>query len=140
MSLDINELVRLVKKASVDAVQAGSPMAVCCGGVVSADPLKIRLDQKTVLGQAQLILTSSVRDFTVEMTVDHVTESVSHSHPVEDTYTGGGTALAAEHSHPYTGRKAFRVHLSLRPGEKVILLRCDGGQKYIVLDRWEAKE
>ena len=23
-------------------------------------------------------------------------------------------------------------------GEKVILLRCDGGQKYVVLDRWEA--
>ncbi|MFR8334421.1 MAG: DUF2577 family protein [Oscillospiraceae bacterium] len=23
-------------------------------------------------------------------------------------------------------------------GEKVILVRCDGGQQFVVLDRWEA--
>ncbi|MFG6353668.1 MAG: DUF2577 domain-containing protein, partial [Oscillospiraceae bacterium] len=28
----------------------------------------------------------------------------------------------------------------VKVGERVILLRCDGGQKYIVLDRWEARE
>lgn len=140
MSLDINELVRLVKQAAVDAVWAGSPMAVCYGTVTSSAPLKIQVDQKMILSEAQLILTSSVRDFTVEMTVDHVTESVSHGHPVNDTYTGGGTATPVEHSHPYKGIKSFRVHLSLKTGENVIMLRCDGGQKYIVLDRWEAKE
>lgn len=36
------------------------------------------------------------------------------------------------------GRKSYRVHLALKAGEKVILLRCDGGQKFLVLDRWEA--
>lgn len=140
MSLDINELVRLVKQAAVDAVRASSPMAVCYGTVTSTAPLKIQVDQKNILGEAQLILTNSVRDFTVEMTVDHVTEIVSHGHQVIDTFTGGGTATPVEHSHPYKGRKSFQVHLSLKTGEKVIMLRCDGGQKYIVLDRWEAKE
>ena len=91
-----------------------------------------------MLSETQLILTNAVRDFTVEMTVDHVTESISHGHPVVDTYTGGGSATAVEHSHPYKGRKSFRVHLGLKKDEKVTLLRCDGGQQYIVLDRWEA--
>lgn len=140
MSLEINELVRLVKQAAVDAVRADAPVAICYGTVIGTAPLKIQVDQKKILGEAQLILTNNVRDFTVEMTVDHVTEIVSHGHPVNDTYTGGGTAEPVEHLHPYKGRKAFRIHLSLQTGEKVILLRCDGGQRYVVLDRWEAKE
>ena len=56
MSLDINELVRLVKQAAVEAVRAGAPMAVCYGTVLSPSPLKIQVDQKKILGEAQLIL------------------------------------------------------------------------------------
>lgn len=137
MSLDINRLVRLVKQAAVEAVQASAPMSVCFGTVTSAFPLEITVDQKKILTDAQLILTNAVQDFTVEMTMDHVTEVVSHGHTVVDTYTGGGSAAAVEHSHPYKGRKSFQVHLGLKAGEKVTLIRCDGGQKYIVLDRLE---
>ena len=114
-------------------------MAVSFGTVISTSPLKIQVDQKKTLGSAQLILTSNVRDFTVEMTVDHKTEITSHGHPVSDTYTGGGTATPVDHDHAYKGRKTFRVHLGLKQGEKVILVRCDGGQKFLVLDRWEAQ-
>ena len=95
LSLDINELVRAVKQAAVEAVKADGPMAVSFGTVTSASPLKIQVDQKKTLTEAQLILT-------------------------------------------YKGRKTFKVHLALKAGEKVILISCDGGQKYIVLDRWEA--
>ena len=110
MSLDINELVRAVKQAAVEAVKADGPMAV-------------------TLTEAQLILTNNVRDFNVDMTVDHQTESQSG---------GSGEAAFAAHQHAYKGRKTFKVHLALKAGEKVILISCDGGQKYIVLDRWEA--
>ncbi len=129
MSLDANELVRLVKRAAVEAIQAGNPMGVCFGTVTSASPLKITVDQKKILTDAQLILTNNVRDYSVEMTVDHQTGSTSG---------GSGDASFASHRHAYSGRKKFTVHLGLKAGEKVILLRCDGGQKFIVLDRWEA--
>lgn len=138
MSLDLNALVRAVKKAAVEAVRAENPMGVCHGTVTGLSPLEITTDQKLILGEKQLILTNAVRDYTVEMTVDHVTEVISHGHSVTDTYTGGGTAQPVDHSHPYKGRKSFRVHLGLKMGEKVILVRCDGGQKFVVLDRWEA--
>ena len=65
MSLDINELVRLVKQAAVEAVRADAPMAVCYGTVLSTTPLKIQVDQKKILGTAQLILTDAVRDYNV---------------------------------------------------------------------------
>lgn len=138
MSLDLNALVRAVKKAAVEAVRAENPMGVCHGTVTGISPLEITTDQKLILGEKQLILTNAVRDYTVEMTVDHVTEVISHGHSVTDTYTGGGTAQPVEHSHPYKGRKSFRVHLGLKMGEKVIMVRCDGGQQFVVLDRWEA--
>lgn len=129
LSLDINELVRAVKQAAVEAVKADGPMAVSFGTVTSASPLKIQVDQKKTLTEAQLILTNNVRDFNVDMTVDHQTESESG---------GSGAAAFAAHQHAYKGRKTFKVHLALKAGEKVILISCDGGQKYIVLDRWEA--
>lgn len=138
MSLDLNALVRAVKKAAVEAVRAENPMGVCHGTVTGISPLEITTDQKLILGEKQLILTNAVRDYTVEMTVDHVTEVISHGHSVTDTYTGGGTAQPVDHSHPYKGRKSFRVHLGLKMGEKVIMVRCDGGQQFVVLDRWEA--
>ena len=35
----------------------------------------------------------------------------------------------------YKGRKKIMMHYSLRKGEKVVLIRQDGGQLYYILDR-----
>ena len=86
MSLDINELVRAVKQAAVEAVKADGPMAVSFGTVTSASPLKIQVDQKKTLTEAQLILTNNVRDFNVDMTVDHQTEIQSGGKPLRCTW------------------------------------------------------
>lgn len=152
MSLDTNELVRLIKRAAVEAVNAHDPMALKIGEVVSANPLKISINQKITLPASQLILTNAVRDYTVYMTVDHTTGSalgsvdLTHKHSYSGTTsgsesysgnTGNGGAKDLTHSHTYKGRKKFTVHLGLAVGEKVLLLRCDGGQKFIVLDRVE---
>ena len=53
LSLDINELVRLVKRAAVEAVQAGAPMSGGYGYVTSTSPLEITVDQKKILTEAQ---------------------------------------------------------------------------------------
>ena len=49
---------------------------------------------------------------------------------------GGGYAEFASHNHDYTGRKSYLVHNQLVVGDKVILLRESGGQRYIALDRY----
>lgn len=134
MSLEINALVRAVKQASVEAVNAGNPMSVCFGTVTSVSPLSIMVDQKKTLTDAQLILTDNVRDFNVYMT------TMDAYHETEEVSGGSGEAAYAAHRHRYQGKKKWKVHNALESGEKVILLRCDGGQKYIVLDRWEARE
>lgn len=140
MSLDINELVRLVKQAAVEAVRADAPMAICYGNVTSTAPLKIQVDQKKILGEAQLILTDNVRDFNVVLSTIEGEGKSQGPHYTENESGGSGYALFESHRHKYQGRKKWRVHNALKVGEKVILLRCDGGQKYVVLDRWEARE
>ncbi len=129
MSADINAFLGNVKRAAVEAVAAGSPMSFLLGKVTSVSPLKVQIDQKLELIEAQLILTNAVRDYTVNMTVNHETEAAAG---------GSGDAAFASHKHSYTGKKAYTVHLGLKPGEQVLLLRTDGGQKFIILDRLEA--
>ncbi len=153
MSLDANTMVKAVKRAAIDAVNAQKPMGMCLGEVVSTAPLQIRVDQKMTLTKAQLILTGAVCDHTVEMTVDHTTGAalenadIAHRHMYSGTTEESGDSFSGvteragagdlSHTHPYAGRKTFTVHNGLQVGEAVLLLRCDGGQKFIVLDRTE---
>lgn len=125
----MNGFLENVKRAAVEAVNAAKPFAFVLGKVTGTSPLKVQVDQKLELTAAQLILTNAVRDFTVNMTVNHETENTSG---------GSGDASFASHKHAYTGTKSYRVHLALKTGEQVLLLRADGGQKFIILDRVEA--
>ena len=153
LSLDAQRFIMMIKQAAVEAVNAGEPMALKIGEVVSTAPLKISLNQKITIPASQLLLTNAVRDYTVYETVDHTTGtalggvSLTHKHAYSGTTSGDDTCSGTTenaggvnlgHSHSYTGRKKFTVHLGLKTGEKVLLLRCDGGQKFIVLDRLEA--
>lgn len=129
MSLDMTAFLGDVKRAAVEAVAADKPFAFVLGKVTSASPLKVQVDQKLELTAPQLILTNAVRDYSVRMTVDHETENTSG---------GSGYDSFASHKHAYKGTKIYRVHLALKAGEQVIMLRADGGQKFIILDRVEA--
>jgi len=97
-----------VKRAAVEAVRAEKPVGMLYGTVIGVNPLNVRVDQKLVLTQGQLILTNSVR---------------THKVTVTDAY---GSC------------ECFTVGDALSKGQTVILLRADGGQKYIILDRVEA--
>lgn len=127
--------LELVKKAAVEAVEAGKPVSFLFGEVISASPLKIQVDQKSIYTEKMLVLTRNVTDYEVDMTVSHQTVVISHGHPVTDTYTGGGTAEEINHNHPIKGRKKYKVHNALVVGDKVLLGRIQGGKKFVVLDR-----
>ena len=152
MSPDINGFLNNVKRAAVEAVEAKKPFALVFGEVISVSPLMVGIDQKLKLTEAQLILTSAVRDFTIFMTVSHETQNAlgSHSHSYSGKtetagreshshgYSGETEKEDLTHSHSYEGKKEYFVHNGLKAGERVLLLRANGGQKYIILDRVEA--
>lgn len=124
--LDGTDLLNTVKKAAMDAVNAGQPSDFCFGKVTSVNPLKILVEQKMTLGSAQLILTRNVTDFKTKITIDWATEAKSG---------GSGDSSFASHNHSVSGTKEMTVHNALQIGDEVILLKKKGGQKYLILDR-----
>jgi uncharacterized membrane-anchored protein len=127
-------LIESIKKAALDAVEASKPCVIVFGKVTSTSPLKINVEQKMTLTDAQLILTRNVTDFKTNITVDHYTEDNTHSH----SYTDDGSSSTTgnnTHKHQIKGKKEITVHNSLVVGDMVLLLRMQGGQKYIVWDR-----
>ena len=104
MLADCTELVKMLKQTALDAVDAKKPAAVYYGTVLSAAPLKIDVEQKMTLSQAQLVLTRAVVDHYVDIEVKHETEDEE-----------GGTGAEA--------------------GERVIIIRFQEGQKFLVVDR-----
>lgn len=158
---DYTELLQVMKRAALEAVAAGQPVALCYGTVRSVEPLQIMADQKLPLEAEQLELTGAVQDRFVDIEIKAYTENDSfmngsHTHGITDTYTGGGDQresserslrsesdssdngnLDTTHKHAIKGRKRLKLCNGLQVGEKVLLLRWQGGQKYLVLDRLE---
>lgn len=99
------DLVKVIKKAALDAVESNKPVNVVFGAVTSASPLKIRVDHKIVLTSAQLVLSRNVTDYDTSIIIEDGEE------------------------------KKVTIHNKLKKGEEVILIRQQSGQKYIVLDR-----
>ena len=105
--------VEVVKKAAVEAVEAGKPVNLLFGEVISASPLKIQVDQKAIYTEKMLVLTRNVTDFEVDMTVSHRTVVISHGHPVVDTYTGGGSATPVDTTTPSRAERNSRFTMPL---------------------------
>lgn len=100
------DLLNVMKQAGANATKADNPVNVCFGKVTSTTPLNVLVEQKITLGTAQLILTRNVTDYDVNVTMDDAEE-----------------------------KQKMTIHNALLVGDKVILLRVQGGQKYVVMDR-----
>lgn len=114
------QLLKLMKKAGVEAVDTTSPMKTLIGTVTSISPLEITIDQRLCIPADFLFLTDNVIDKEVEVTVN------------DEVDQGGELDL---HKHSYVGNKKHIHHNGLKIGEKVLLLRIQGGQQFIVLNR-----
>lgn len=140
---DANELVKAMKRAALDAMEASKPVNVYFGQVVSASPLQINVEQKMILGKAQLILSRNVTDFKTMVTVQWETEKEqqTHTHKVEGSDSEGDSinitskTQSAKHTHDIVGKKEITIHNALEVGDEVILIRQQEGQKYVVIDR-----
>ena len=127
MDSEYMKMVNTIKEIANTVIENGEPMEVIVGEVVGVSPLAIKIDPNLTIPEENIILTKNTCEWTAEMSVDHVTENRAG---------GGGYAEYASHNHDYTGRKKFLVHNQLVMGDKVIMLKETGGQRYIALDRW----
>lgn len=115
------DLVETIKKAALAAIEASNPVAVTFGVVLEVKPLKISVEQKITLEEQQLILTQAVVKTKISFSTTFLTEK----------------ALSSDlaHFHGYSGTMEASIDTNLKKGDKVVLLRMQGGQKFVVLDR-----
>ena len=130
---DANGLVEAMKRAARDEREASKPVNVYFGEVVSKSPLRINVEQKMVLGEQQLVLARNVTDYMTTVTVQWITGTGVRP-------SNGGTAVPPPHVHGVAGTQSLTVHNALEVGDEVILIRQQGGQKFIVVDRIGGKE
>ena len=130
---DANGLVEAMKRAARDEREASKPVNVYFGEVVSKSPLRINVEQKMVLGEQQLVLARNVTDYMTTVTVKWITGTGVLP-------SNGGTAVPPPHVHGVAGTQSLTVHNALEVGDEVILIRQQGGQKFIVVDRIGGKE
>lgn len=106
-----------IKKIALEAVAESKPVNITYGIVKTINPLSIEVENLRVLPAEFFILSRNVTNYTTTMTINWNTED------------------AQGHNHSVTGSKTVTINNALKVGEKVILIRFQGGQDYLVLDR-----
>ena len=130
--LNSSDFVKIIKKSAIEAVKNSKPADIFYGTVQSISPLTIFIDQKLILSEKFLIIPESLTDYETEISFDD--PSVKQ---VFTTWDMGETSESTPSKISFKEKIKHKitVYNSLKEGEKVILLRQQGGQKYMVLDR-----
>lgn len=119
-------LIELMKRAAMDAIDNAQICDLRFGKVVSDTPLKVEVTNQFTIPESLLIVPQHLTDYTV---------SVDVSWNTENTSGGSGDSSFASHKHNINGTKTITIHNSLKVGDKVALMRKQGGQSYFILDR-----
>lgn len=128
--MNTTSLVESMKLAALGAVDASKPVQVCFGKVTSVSPLKILVEQKLPLGEGQLVLCRNVTDHKTYITGGNIQNYYYVGTPPNVS------TLPVSPSHVHAmGKIQVTVHNGLVVGDEVLLVRQQGGQKYIVVDR-----
>ncbi|MNW45952.1 hypothetical protein D3C74_232280 [compost metagenome] len=117
------DLLGTLKKAATDAVNAGNPAAVMFGEVSNTDPLEVIVDQRFTLPADFLLIPESLIHFEI---------SLHHSHEYVDDSGSGTSTKQTESALP---AEPVVIRRGLESGDKLLLLRVQGGQQYVILDR-----
>ncbi|MCI8806297.1 MAG: DUF2577 domain-containing protein [Clostridiales bacterium] len=110
-------MIDCVKKICFDMIGEMVFSDTVLGVVETASPLSVRVSDKIILREGQMILSRNVSDFIFEITINPMfPDDISND---DD----------------FKKRKKYVVYNSLKKGEKVILAKADGGQVYFIIDR-----
>ena len=113
----LGDLVGAIKRAALQAYENADPSTWMLGEVTNTDPLEIEVEQRLTLDEDNLILTRNVKNYKTKATFNMSTGS------------------ADGHSHSISGKHTITIHNALQEGDLVLLIRQQGGQKFIVVDR-----
>ena len=130
--LNLSDFVKVIKKSAIEAVNNSKPADIFYGTVQSVSPLTIFIDQKLILSEKFLIIPERLTDYEKEISFDDSSiKQVFTTWDMEETSESSPSKISFKEKIKHK----ITVYNGLKAGEAVILLRQQGGQKYMVLDR-----
>ena len=106
-------MIDTIKQASIRAVGASDPVNILFGEVISIKDFKIKVDQKLILDKDFFIIPERLTRYEVDL---------KHKHSCSDGVTS-------------TSLFKLVIREGLKQGDKVLLIRVQGGQQYVILDK-----
>ena len=134
-------LIDIVKRAALDVMANEQLCDLRYGTVVDANPLRVQITSQLTIPSSLLVVPERLTDHKVSVTVDWKSDtSGEHSHMfdvehVPNEVITDSTSIGGKHDHGISGTKTITIHNALKVGDKVVLLRKQGGQSYFILDR-----
>lgn len=105
-------MIDMFKQMAGDTIGAGDPVNIVIGTVTKVSPIEIEISQKLKLTKEFLIITERVTRYEVDL---------EHNH-------GGTNALGGKLTDT-------PIRTGLKTGDRVLLIRVQGGQQYVVVDK-----
>lgn len=119
-------LIDVIKRAAIDAIDNGQMCDLRYGQVISVSPLRVKVTNQFILPARLLIVPQHLTNYSVSITVNWDTQNTSG---------GSDESAFSSHSHAIDGTKTMTINNALKVGDKVALMRKQGGQAYFILDR-----
>ena len=136
--MNASMFLKVIQEVSAKVYNNSEPSDIEFGTVESIEPLVIRISEMIALNENQLILTNLVKDFEVDIEVSHRTVNDDILNTLHDHPGVPQNSFDSHHYHDYKGRKKIKIYMGLKVGEGVILLKKQGGQRRLVIDRIDA--
>ncbi|WP_342556638.1 DUF2577 domain-containing protein [Lysinibacillus sp. FSL P4-0201] len=137
-------LLDLIKTTAMAAFQASNPVNIVVGEVIESKPLKIEVHSKLILTDEFLLVAEHLtrHERIVSLSYEHV-QNFSSGRIGDALKQTSSTRKNIGESAPNPYEKyemkyaQFIYEDGLKIGDKVVLHRVQGGQKYFVSDRYK---
>lgn len=132
-------IVEIMKRAALDAADNAKLCELRYGVVMSVAPLSVQVTTQFTIPASMLVVPRHLTNYAVDIALsgweteiappeeDPNDPSSAPSEPTEE--------LVEEHKHSILGIKKIVIHNALKVGEKVALIREQGGKSYLIIDR-----
>lgn len=129
-------MLETMKKAAVAAVEASNPVNLIYGTVIKSKPIEIEIHKDLVLTEEFLDIAEHLTRHERIVTIEHnemAVRELGDKTEIDYLDTDNKEYPATSYKHSYV-KMIFEDGLKIN--EKVVLVRMQGGHKFLVFDRY----
>ena len=131
-------MIEIIKVAAMEAIENGKPCDLRFGEVVSVSPLKVRITSDFILPESLLIVPKHLTDYSANVNIGLGgldVNVVGNTLYIKSPLATVGDEGVSESDTEGVDERTLTVYNGLEIGDNVVLIRNQGGTKYLILDR-----